>query len=75
MDREGHLEEYTLLCDQTNEELNLHRIEDVALSKECSHIRERSIVAAEVLHREHQETNLQVYSPLTGVMSYSGWLY
>ena len=32
--REGHLEEYTLLCDQTNEELNLHRIGDVALSKE-----------------------------------------
>ena len=65
MDREGHLEEYTLLCDQTNEELNLHQIEDVALSKECSHIRERSIVAAEILHREHQENNLQVYSPLT----------
>ena len=34
MDREGHLEEYTLLCDQTNEELNLHRIKDVALIKE-----------------------------------------
>ena len=33
-DREGHLEEYTLLCDQTNEELNLHRLGDVALSKE-----------------------------------------
>ena len=33
-DREGHLEEYTLLCVQTNEELNLHRIGDVALSKE-----------------------------------------
>ena len=33
-DREGHLEEYTLLCDQTNEELNLHRIGDVALGKE-----------------------------------------
>ena len=32
--REGHLEEYTLLCDQTNEELNLHRLGDVALSKE-----------------------------------------
>ena len=29
--REGHLEEYTLLCDQTNEELILHRIGDVAL--------------------------------------------
>ena len=63
MDREGHLEEYTLLCDQTNEEMNLHQVEDEAMCKECSHIRERSIVAAEVLHREHQVTNLQVYSP------------
>ena len=32
--REGHLEEYTFLCDQTNEELNLHQIGDVALNKE-----------------------------------------
>ena len=49
-DREGHPEEYTLLCDQTNEELNLHRIEDVALSKELmfTYQRERSIVEAEV---------------------------
>ena len=57
-DREGHLEEYTLLCDQTNEELNLHRIEDVALSKELmfTYQRERSIVEAEVLHKQQQET-------------------
>ena len=32
--REGHLEEYTLVCDETNEESNMHRIGDVALSKE-----------------------------------------
>ena len=56
--REGHLEEYTLLCDQTNEELNLHQIDDVALSKnECSHIRERSIVEAEVLRKAAARDN------------------
>ena len=33
-DKEGYLEEYTMLCDQTNEELNLHQIGDVALNKE-----------------------------------------